>query len=316
MIFIDNKRQTDFTDEIKQLAVIFPNSFGSSANNPPTPIEIKRDMAIRVSRFRPQVTDQPIGSVVKNGEPVQVATKGYFLKNGVRHEWRYSESFPTVNVKGEYEFEGRLLQLNSGMVFDPERDLEKIIFLWFYSSNFKNNANPKRGGMFSFVIPVVEARNRVSAMKYRNKVENEIINEDARMPRKKVETIMSALGLQVTGVEEQDRLTLVDQILASPDFADRYERQKLNVEAMSAGSSNTEPVDNKLKVIKKLKSQQLLVEQSEHWVLLNENGGVVMTVTDVLGTKAPEKEMNLVTFLSASPKEWEAVEASYTALKK
>lgn len=307
MIFIDGERKTDFKKEREILKEIFPNSFDVER---PAPIAIHRKKGAYETAllFKPSVTDVPVGSRTVMPPPTIFSVTGKIKMGGLMHQWNYSESFPQSDLDGSFNFKQKGVQIYHGMNIDPDRDFEKLVYLWFYSKGFVNNARANDFAFYEFVIPAKEAKDRIQKVSWAHKHAAEILVPESRMSHEKLNSIMILLNLKGSGVEEEDRTRLYDLVIANKnEFANRYEQAKKNAEAMESKTGST--ANNVSGLIKGFIKSGVIVEKDGMWRVVNKEGAEQRIITEVKGSRKDDKEKALVQYMSVSPEDLEYLQS-------
>jgi len=299
-LFIDGERKTDFSKEKDELKKIFPHAFGTN----PQPILINQadNSGVVVTVFKKGDIHNPLRNRVQRSPATLVAAKGKFIgEDGMTHEWILTDKLPKLNKAGDREFSAPNIAIAHATQIDGTRDIEKLVGLYYYSGNFRNGKQGKKNAKFEFVIPSVASAKRIESVNAQAKFTNALLVESSRMSYDKVKEIYASLGLNLTGIEEDDRLALFDYCIQNANgFVERYERAIANIEALDKANRGSSMTDINA-LITKAKKAGALVEEDGFWVLKNENGGEVEKVVEVRGDKAQAKNLALAEFLAVSP---------------
>jgi hypothetical protein len=308
MIFIDGERQMDFRKEREILKGIFPNSF-DVPNPAPIAIHRKKGSYETATLFKPAVTDVPLGQRTIMPPPTVFSVTGRMrMEDNIMHQWNYSESFPQSSGDSAPVFKQRGVHIHHGMTIDPERDFEKLVYLWFYSKGFTNNYRANGFAFYEFVIPAQAAKVRIDSAKVVYKYMSELLVEETRMSYDKLKSIMTMLNIKGNGIEEEERTDLYDKVIANrAQFASRYDQAKANAEAME--SKTGESASNVSALIKTLIKDLVLVEKDGMWVVKNKEGADQRIITEVKGSKKADKENNLIKHMAVSPEDLEYLES-------
>ena len=303
MLYIDGKRQTDFSKELEVLKEIFPNSF-TGKNRAPVIINLNRAGLGSVTTFRAGVTDVPLGNRPIQTLPTYLKSSGRFLgEDSMMHQWMYTESQPTYSKTGEPVFNAKHIPVSNGMPIDPVANLEKLVALYFYSSNFTNNVKGNPAGKFNFLIPAAEAKSRIANVSVQHKYMS-LLLEDTRMSSSKLNNVMILLAMTPTGVEDDDRTQLYDQAIADRNgFRERLDRSIANVEAMANTSKDSQSLST---TVKSLIKSELLQDKEGFWIV--KNGAELVTIVESKGKNKMEKELSLLEYLNVSPKDAELLQ--------
>lgn len=308
MIFIDGERKTNFSKEREILKSIFPNSFDTDK---PAPIIIQRKKGTyeMATLYKPAVTDVPIGQRMVPPPPTIFSVYGRIKgDDNVMHRWNYSETYPISNGDGTASFKQKGIQIHHGMNIDAEKDFEKLVFLYFYSKGFVNNAQSSKFALYEFVIPAAESKKRIDSATVLYKYMTELLVPDTRMSYAKLKSVMTLLNIKGNGIEEDERTKIYDAITANRgEFVKRYEQAKANVEAMDANSS--QPVSNVASMVKKMIKEGVIIESDGMWRVANKEGAEKRILTEARGTKKADKENALIQYLAISPMDVEYLES-------
>lgn len=299
MIFIDGVRKTKFDEEIAELSKIFTNSF--DGGNAPIIVNRTKSSQATAEIFRPSQTDAPVGRRRVSSPPHWASCKGKFKgKDGLMHQWRYSTTLPSYDKSGEPIFSSEQLEIKDGMVINPN-DIEKLVALYFYCPLFKNGKQSRSSAAFEFVIPSAAAKSRIERVSFEYEYTTELLREGKdRKDYNWVKAMYNALALQSTNIEADDRVQLYDMVIGDAGFRERYERAKLNISAV--GKNNGARIVNDISdIITAAVKERFLVEENGFWVIKDLNGTTTKTLTQVIGTKAQDKKLNLTEFLISNP---------------
>lgn len=240
--------------------------------------------------------------------PTVFSVTGRIKIDGLMHQWNYSESFPLTEPDGGFTFKQRGVQIYHGMNIDPDKDFEKLVYLWFYSKGFTNNARANNFGFYEFVIPAKEAKERIEKMSWMHKHTSDLLVPESRMDYEKLKSIMTLLSLRSTGVEEEDRTRIYDLVVVNKSgFADRYSQAKKNAEAMEGKTGFT--ANSVSSLIKSLIKSGSIVEKDGMWKVLNKEGAEQRIITEVKGSNKNDKEKALIQFMSVSPEDLEYLQS-------
>jgi hypothetical protein len=190
------------------------------------------------------------------------------------------------------------------MPIDPVANLEKLVALYFYSSNFTNNVKANPAGKFNFLIPAAEAKSRIANVSVQHKYMSLLLVEDTRMSSSKLNNVMILLAMTPTGVEDDDRTQLYDQAIADRNgFRERLDRSIANVEAMANTSKDSQSLST---TVKSLIKSELLQDKEGFWIV--KNGAELVTIVESKGKNKMEKELSLLEYLNVSPKDAELLQ--------
>jgi hypothetical protein len=304
MLYIDGKRQTDFSKELEVLKEIFPNSF-TGKKKAPIIINLNRAGLRSVTTFRAGVTDVPLGNRPIQSLPTFLKPSGRFLgEDNMMHQWMYTQAQPTYSKTGEPVFNARHIPVSNGMPIDPVANLEMLVALYFYSPNFTNNTVANPAGKFNFLIPAAEAKSRIANVSVQHKYMSLLLVEDTRMSSSKLNNVMILLAMTPTGVEDDDRTQLYDQAIADRNgFRERLDRSIANVEAMANTSKDSQSLST---TVKSLIKSELLQDKEGFWIV--KNGAELVTIVESKGKNKMEKELSLLEYLNVSPKDAELLQ--------
>ena len=308
MIYIENNgdftRQSDFSKEKAELEKVFPNYRTHGVR-----INVARSVAKYAPVFRPHETQQAVRTVRIQTPPSLTSPKVSFTdKEGVRREVIYTTTAPTTDKQGNKQFSLRRFKLEDGMVISGDTDLEKLIYLYFYSTEFTNGKQQREGGRYEFDIPSIKAKAKASDIQMKAAYATEIISENTRRDYKWVLSMFNALSLTSNGVEEDDRLMLYDMAADTNaiKFRERYENAKANIEALSKRDGSNK-IDELNYLVKDLQKAGILKEKDGWWITSVANKD--RTLVKVSGEKAAEKKTALVDWLISQPNEEETLKS-------
>lgn len=309
MIYKDGVRleREDLQEHIEILQQKFPTFFRKEK---PLPIKIDyiKSAKYYVELFRPG-GEVGAGRVLKSPQPRPVKTVGYEIDGGFKIEVRYSEKMPTFK-NGEPTWPNSSMSIGSETILRPGADLEKLIFLWFYSDHFVNNdcETKRSNAKFEFIIPEVQVESKYSSIKARRRLEDEILIEETRMSYDMVKSVAKLMGLNLRGEEKTDRVTLFDTVVNSPARLKSYDAIKGNmvVEKPSTVDAVVGLTQIKNLVANAVENLKLFEDESVNkWRI--KAPGKAKYLCDIEGDNDETKLFNLVEFVSNNPEAFETV---------
>lgn len=309
MIYRDGIRleREDLRGQIEILKNKFPTFFRSE-NPLPVTIDYTTSQKFHVDIFRPG-GDVSAGRLLRSPQPTNVFAIGYEVEDGFRTEVRYSE-VPPVIKGNDLVWKSSKINLYSEMNLNPVVDLEKLIFLWFYSDHFVNNdcSNKRKNARFEFIIPEVQVEHKYTSIKERRRLEDEILIEETRVSYDVVKSVCKLMDLGLRGEEKSDRITLFDYLINTPQKISNYDAIKGN---MSIDKTSTVDAVVGLTQIKNLvansvENLKLFEDESVNkWRI--KAPGKPKYLCDIEGESNEEKLFNLVEFVSNNPEAFEIV---------
>lgn len=300
MIYIEEKRKTDFKTEIAELEGLFP-SFQTNGVR----IKLSNSVVRFAPVFIPNQTDTAVRNFRITTPPSLTSPKVMFIdpKDGIRKEVIYTKTPPSTDKAGNYIFNNlRRFELKDDMVIDGTVDLEKIIFLYYFSNEFTNGKQKREGARYQFEIPAVKAKAKASDISMKATFANELLVEGTRKDYKWILSMFNALSMMSSGVEEDDRVTLYDYASETNahKFRERYEHAKKNIEALSARDGSNK-IDDLTNLVKDLAKAKILKEKDGWWITLVNNEERTLVLAK--GENAGEKRTHLVDWLISQPNE-------------
>lgn len=309
MIYREGERlqREDLQDHIEILKQKFPTFFRK--DNPlPIQIDFIESAKFYIEGFRPG-GDVSIGRILKRPQPTSISSIGYEDNNGFLSEIIYTEKSP-IFKNGDVKFEGTRLTLSENTVIRPGVDLEKLIFLWFYCDHFINNdCRKKRGNpRFEFIIPEVQVESKYDNIKYRRRLEDEILIEDTRISYDSMRSIAKLMNIPLRGEEKVDRVTFFDVIVNNPSMVKNYDAIKGN-QVPEKGTTVDEVVSltNVKNLVANLVDGLKLFEDESVNKWRIKGPGKAKYLCDVEGDSEEAKMFNLVEYVSNNPEAFETV---------
>ena len=309
MLYKDGMRleREDLREHIEILQEKFPTFFRKE-NPLPIKIDFIQSAKFYVELFRPG-GDVSAGKVLKSPQPRQIKSYGFEIDGGFKTEVRYSEKSPSVRG-GDIQWTNPLIEIGSETYLNPSSDLEKLIFLWFYSNNFVNNdcENKKNDAKFEFIIPEVQVESKYNNIKARRRLEDEILIEETRMSYDMVKSIAKLMDLPLRGEEKSDRITLFDSVLNSPSRLKNYDAIKGNmvVDKPSTVDAVVGLTQIKNLVANAVENLKLFEDESVNkWRI--KAPGKPKYLCEIEGDNDETKLFNLVEFVSNNPEAFETV---------
>jgi hypothetical protein len=309
MLYKDGMRleREDLQDHIEILQQKFPTFFRKE-NPLPIKIDFVQSAKFYVELFRPG-GDISAGKILKSPQPRQIKSYGFEIDGGFKTEIRYSEKSPSMKG-GDIQWTNPLIEIGSDTYLNPGTDLEKLIFLWFYSNNFVNNdcEIKKNDAKFEFIIPEVQVESKYNNIKARRRLEDEILIEETRMSYDMVKSVSKLMGLSLRGEEKSDRITLFDSVLNSPSLLKNYDAIKGNmvVDKPSTVDAVVGLTQIKNLVASAVENLKLFEDESVNkWRI--KSPGKAKYLCDIDGDTDEAKLFNLVEFVSNNPEAFETV---------
>jgi hypothetical protein len=291
MLYINQERVSaeQIAQYRKQLKEIFPSAFTTGA---PINVRIRPEKRTKGWVYKANdTTGDPLGQKYVESAATKISCKGYFMDGGIRKPWNYVTVAPTMKF-GERVFQTTYIEIKDDMPIDPN-DIEKLIMLYFFNTNFSNNANPKLNAKFEFVVPSKEASKVINQVVSNYTEVTQILNKDTRMDYESIKSLYSLLDLNAVGDEEQDRLALYNVVTSNPHFKDLYHKHYQNA---IAKKDNTLDIASK---IKEAKDKGVIAKEGDNWVFRNESGATVSVIAAISGGK-PHEFKNLVEYIKLS----------------
>lgn len=309
MLYRDGIRleREELQEHVEILQQKFPTFFRKE-NPLPIKIDYIRSAKFYVDLFRPG-GEMPAGRVLKSPQPFPVLPTGYEVDNGFKVEIVYSESAPSI-VNGVPVFNKNKINLGNDTVLRPVVDLEKLIFLWFYCSHFTNNdcQTKKKDAKFEFIIPEQQVESKYDNIKYRRRLEDEILIEDTRISYDSLKSIAKLMNVPLRGEEKVDRVTFFDHIVNFPQLVSTYTSIKGN-QAPEKGTTVDEVVSltNVKNLVANLVDGLKLFEDESVNKWRIKGPGKAKYLCDVDGDSEEAKMFNLVEYVSNNPEAFETV---------
>lgn len=309
MIYREGERlqREDLQDHIEILQQKFPTYFRKE-NPLPVKIDFIKSAKFYIDAFRPG-GDVSAGRILKRPQPMGIKPIGYENDGGFLSEVRYTESAP-VSVGNELKWNNSTMYLSEKTVLQPVVDLEKLIFLWFYCDHFTNNDCIKKRGRakFEFIIPEQQVESKYDNIKYRRRLEDEILIEDTRISYDSMKSIAKLMNISLRGEEKVDRITFFDNIVNSPARVKNYDAIKGN-QVPEKGTTVDEVVSltNVKNLVANLVDGLKLFEDESVNKWRIKGPGKAKYLCDVEGDSEEAKMFNLVEYVSNNPEAFETV---------
>lgn len=282
---------------LEKLKEVFPRSFREQ-NPEPVKLHFSRKYQRKVDRYDSrsdmgrsgrQVTKMPPVTFVKTIEKVN--------EKGFGRTYFYSADTIVSDDKGGYMKELKSIAVRPpGISLDPMIDLEKIIFLYFFSSNINDSGRGEnKGGYLYFARPDIRAKEEIQKITFAADVYNTFINDKTRISYSDLRKIASAMQIGLSLDENEDRLAMNAKCQESTMW-ERYKRVAHEVIARN----NTNDLSEINEKAKKAKAMNILREKDGKWFLTTAGGEVQREIVEVKGTKA-DKLLNLIDYLKGDP---------------
>jgi hypothetical protein len=300
MIYRDGMRleREDLQEHIEILQEKFPTYFRKE-NPLPIKIEYVKSAKFYVDLFRPG-GEVSAGRVLKSPQPFPISTISYELNGGFKTEVRYAEKSPVIR-SGEPVFENLKLKIGSDTILRPVVDIEKLIFLWFYSPYFSNNDYEfkRKDAKFEFIIPEQQIESKYDNIKARRRMEDEILIEESRVSYELIQSFAKHINLNIRGEEKVDRIAIFDYLMASPMNLKNFDafKQKFAPEPSSTVEAVVGLTQIKNLVASAVENLKLFEDESVNkWRI--KAPGKPKYLCDIEGESNEEKLFNLVEFVS------------------
>jgi hypothetical protein len=309
MLYRDGIRleREDLQEHIEILQQKFPTFFRKES---PLPIKIDyiKSAKFYIDLFRPG-GETSAGRVLKSPQPKKIKSYGFDVDDGFKTEVRYSEKAPSTKG-GDIKWVNSLIEISSETILRPSVDLEKLIFLWFYSDNFVNNycENKRKDAKFEFIIPEVQVESKYDNIKYRRRLEDEILIEDTRISYDSLKSIAKLMNISLRGEEKVDRITFFDNLVNNPSRVKNYDAIKGN-QVPEKGTTVDEVVSltNVKNLVASLVDGLKLFEDESVNKWRIKGPGKAKYLCDVDGDSEEAKMFNLVEYVSNNPEAFEIV---------
>jgi len=294
---VERLPQAELNTLADKLAELFPLSF--TVDNP-QPIYLKfatqyvksaevydkKNIMANVSRV---VTKTPPVVFLKSVEKVR---DGQFSRQYV-----FSEGFPEINDRTA-KVSAKGIPFRKGKTLNPVRDLELLMFLYFYSSQVENNARGENRGAYAQILrPDVVAKDDINKLRHNEKIYNTFINPNTFISYEVLKDISSAMMVATNGNEDADRVTLYNHCLAKAENWSRFERLKPEF-TKAKNASDMSEINQKVK--EGIKGG-FIREADGNWVLTTSGGAHVREIVKMDGINKVDKQLKLVEFLKSDP---------------
>lgn len=300
MIYRDSIRleREDLQEHIEILQEKFPTFFRKE-NPLPIKIDFIQSAKFYVEVFRPG-GDVSAGRRLKSPQPKPISTTGYEMIDGFKTEIKFSERAPIIR-NGEPKWASSTISIGSDTMLKPMVDLEKLIFLWFYSGNFVNNDCPNKNpkAKFEFIIPAAQVESKYDNIKSRRRLEDEILIEETRISYDLVKEIASKMNITLRGEEKVDRVALFDRLSSSSSSVKTYESLKAQFKPEKGTTVEAVVGLTQIKnlVASAVENLKLFEDESVNkWRI--KAPGKPKYLCDIEGESNEEKLFNLVEFVS------------------
>jgi hypothetical protein len=309
MLYRDGVRleREDLQEHIEILQEKFPTFFRKE-NALPIKLDFIKSAKFYIDVFRPG-GDVSAGRRLKSPQPRPINPLGYEMNNGFKVEIRYSEKTPVMK-NGDLKWSNSKFKIGSGTILKPIVDLEKLIYLWFYCSHFTNNdcSYKKSDAKFEFIIPEQQVESKYDNIKYRRRLEDEILIEDTRISYDSMKSIAKLMNITLRGEEKVDRVTFFDSIVNNPAKVKNYDAIKGN-QVPEKGTTVDEVVSltNVKNLVANLVDGLRLFEDESVNKWRIKGPGKAKYLCDVEGDSEEAKMFNLVEYVSNNPEAFETV---------
>jgi hypothetical protein len=224
-IYRNSERVDDLTPYTKKLAAIFPRFF--DVKNP-KPISIR---VVPGAKYKAAKKNKMTGaefSIDCAPLPERVKTIRYTANDSYTYDMIVlSGEVPVPNRNtGILEFRKPYVELQDGMSLFPDRDVSRLVWLYFFSGLFYNGDKSNPDGRYMFDMPEIVAKSRIEGNRVRHEIEGDLLFGGVDIVF--VNKCLAAFGFDVTGNEEVDRTTLFDHVIQPGTSQDNYFNLKRN----------------------------------------------------------------------------------------
>lgn len=285
----------------EELAKVFPYSFGEGTSMP-IKIEIRPELTMELQRFPKGKTDIPIGTSKQAPAATVIPAVETVTEQGYRVQYRFSTTNPVIDSKGAYVWNrGESIKIRTHRILDPVDDLELIIFLYFFSSEFNNGHRARvlgstraQNGRFQFVMPDLVGKERLQKLIFDEKVGDMIIKPSTRLSYADITAVSGIMRMGITGIEDVDRANIYESLRGNPKKLEAFERTLENMKGNKRNSADMSQINKKVKDGIKA---GVVRQKDGAWWLTSTKGDGIAEIVKVSGSDKKEQEFALVEHL-------------------
>jgi len=283
----------------EKLKEVFPRSFRD--NNPePVRLHYSKQYMRKVTRFDNKFNVNPTGREIRKMPALTVLkTVERVNEGGFSRTYMYSEAPLVIKDNGEVQG-GRGISIRPpGINLDPVMALEKIIFLYFFSSQVGDSGRGENRNAYTrFARPDIAAKENIAKITLNVDIHNTFLNEQTRISYDDLRKISSAMQIALNSDENEDRLTMYSRCQDATVW-ERFKRVSQEV----ISQKNTSDLSEINEKVKKAKSKEINVVRKKDgkWILTTTGGEHVRDIVEVNGSNANDQHLNLVDYLKGDP---------------
>lgn len=295
-------RLQDHKDYLEKLKAAFPSSFGENAR--PIMVQLSQKFQRPLQRFvAKQVDKGPVGNAIERPPSSHASAIEKVIRDGAMEIYGFSTTVP--RLKPNERWSPKSIELAKRSYLDPQRDLELLAFLYFFSSEFSNGARAServsQNARFEFIMPEKQAEQDFDKIIQDQRAYDYLINPKTRDSYENVVNIAKAISFGTSGIEQRDRADLFAHLTKHQNAKENlahYERIRVTVSPSGKNPFDLTAIDKK---VKDAIAAGFIVEKDSNWVLQSSGGDAIAKITGVKGHQKKEKVMHLVAHLQVDP---------------
>lgn len=294
----------------KELAAVFPLSF-SEGSEIPVVFNMNPKYKKIMPRFIAGQKDEEQGKTVEYAtrrlaieETCVFPIDGETKETAIRRAVRYSTKRPALDAKGNMTWPRDRISISDNMTLHPVKDLDKIIFIYFFSSDAQNGDRANNGFSYAqshgtgyFEKPDLLAKKFLDQETFNYEVHETLVHPSKRVPHEFLVRADELLKLGITGNEEVDRAKYISAMKSDPA---KFERFKKIIADFKPTKSTKDLSQIAKKADEGIKAGVIQII-NDQWCITTQGGEKQYEICAVTETKKEAKHFQLVEGLKADP---------------
>lgn len=294
----------------KKLAEVFPLSFGGTSKEP-----VMFNMNPKYKKIMPRFVagqkDDQIGNTVvyatrrlPTEENVVFPIDGEEAGEAIRRAVRFSNGRPTKGNNGDVKWPKVQMIISDNTALDPDKDFDKIVFLYFFSCESQNGHRAESGmdyakqhGTGYFEKPDALAKGFLDNETFNFEVHEVLVHPAKRISHEVITEADKIMHVGVTGNEDVDRAKYVAAMKADPA---KFERLKRVIADIKPSKSKNDLSQINAKAEAGIKAGLIQIVDG-FWCLTTTGGEKQAEICKITQTKKDAQKFELVEALKADP---------------
>lgn len=296
------ERITKYPQEIEKFKAILkeelPMSFASE-NPVPVVMTMSPRYMVKFPRFvANKVDDGQVGQVTAGPPSATIPYLEKTVEDGFSVEWRITGRAPKVTEKGIiWDREGSRYRFAKTKAFDPQNDLELIIFLYFFSrevvNNYRKDNVENQNGRFQILKADVAAAIEFEKLKKDSRINQLIVDDATRMSYDELKKAAAIMRIAFSGIEKGDRVIMFNE-LQKPKVFEQFIRILDDVREKKKNPHDLSQINEKVKAAV---DKKVIREIDGVWHITSTEGDIQAVIVKAEGLKPKDKMFALLEHL-------------------